>query len=218
MTALYLNRMVPEKSSGRGIYETVRDAEGGDCALCGVREATTIDHYLPKEVFPALAFMPLNLVPACSKCNGFKLAFVPHARSEELLHPYFDMVHNLQWVAGRVDDGNPVPSFGVLAREDDPETSRRVRKHFQRFRLADTYSKYAANELSALSNMIDLYFGLTSPPDVVRTFLTIVANSNAKAASRNHWKAVAYKAWAQSDWFVGHLGRGRLAGDARPKA
>lgn len=202
MRGLYLNRMVPAKSSGRMIYEAIRDADGGLCALCAVREATTVDHYLPKEVFPSLSFMPINLLPACGRCNGYKLTFTPQRRDEELLHPYFDDISGRQWVDAEVVAGNPVPRFEVLQAADDPDMSCRVDRHFTMFRLADTYGKYAANELVSLSEMLVAYFGSEPPADSIQRYLIIQANSHARAKSRNHWQAVSYKAWAQSEWFL----------------
>lgn len=199
---LYLVRMVPERSSGRYLYEAIRDSDGGVCALCNIREATTVDHYLPKELYPALSFLPMNLLPACARCNGYKLTYSPSSRLDELLHPYFDDVASRQWISAEVHEGNPVPRYRVLYLDDDGETSVRIGGHFARFRLQEAYGRYAANELGSLSETVTAYFGTAASPESVRNYLTIRANSYAKAYSRNHWQAVTYKAWAQSRWFV----------------
>lgn len=58
--------------------EKLRDPETiGACPYCGLSKNITVDHYLPRklEAFPHLSFLSLNLVPACSDCQGSKSSF-----------------------------------------------------------------------------------------------------------------------------------------------
>lgn len=47
------------------------------CPYCGLQKSVTIDHYLPQNTqdFPHLSFFSLNLIPACTTCQGKKKAF-----------------------------------------------------------------------------------------------------------------------------------------------
>jgi hypothetical protein len=73
MIGLYEGRMVPPKSRGRVVYDRLMaSASNGICPLCGQRTVGTLDHYLPKTKFPAVAVNPLNLIPTCSDCNKAK--------------------------------------------------------------------------------------------------------------------------------------------------
>lgn len=58
---------------GKGKYlEYIREeliAPVDKCPYCGMGEATTLDHFLPKSVYKELATCRLNLVPLCWKCN-----------------------------------------------------------------------------------------------------------------------------------------------------
>jgi hypothetical protein len=49
------------------------------CPYCGLPKNITVDHYLPRKLqaFPHLSFLSLNLVPACSDCQGSKGSFYP---------------------------------------------------------------------------------------------------------------------------------------------
>lgn len=49
------------------------------CPYCGLPKNITVDHYLPRkhQAFPHLSFLSLNLVPACSDCQGAKGSFYP---------------------------------------------------------------------------------------------------------------------------------------------
>ncbi|WP_066158904.1 HNH endonuclease [Hydrogenophaga pseudoflava] len=52
----------------------------GACPYCGLPKNITVDHYLPRnhKAFPHLSFLSLNLVPACSDCQGSKGSFYPY--------------------------------------------------------------------------------------------------------------------------------------------
>lgn len=42
------------------------------CPFCGISELSTLDHYLPKELYPEFSVFPKNLVPSCAVCNTRK--------------------------------------------------------------------------------------------------------------------------------------------------
>lgn len=67
--------------------DELRDYEKfGACPYCGLPKNITLDHYLPrkKKAFPHLSFLSLNLVPACSDCQGSKGSFYPEKPSSPL--------------------------------------------------------------------------------------------------------------------------------------
>ncbi len=52
----------------------------GECAYCGMwtgNDHMQVDHILPKERFPFVAYAWENLLPACDACNRRKASFVP---------------------------------------------------------------------------------------------------------------------------------------------
>lgn len=42
------------------------------CPICGLRDATDLDHYIPRQLFPEFSIHPYNLIPICHKCNNKK--------------------------------------------------------------------------------------------------------------------------------------------------
>lgn len=64
------------------------------CPACG-EEGTpnTLDHYLPKNIFPEFSIHLKNLVPMCDVCQGIKReSFVDSMGHRKYLHPYFDAI------------------------------------------------------------------------------------------------------------------------------
>ena len=62
------------------------------CPLCGSQTTNSLDHLLPRAVYPEFSIMRANLVPACTHCNSsskgnkHRGAVAP----ERFIHPYFD--------------------------------------------------------------------------------------------------------------------------------
>lgn len=65
------------------------------CPCCGeLGRPRTLDHYLPKSVFPEFSIVLLNLTPMCDWCQGEKLQeYVTQDGKKRYIHPYFDDVN-----------------------------------------------------------------------------------------------------------------------------
>ena len=60
------------------------------CPMCGGLGNGTLDHYLPKTIYPEFAFFSKNLVPCCN-CNSLRGVSVKGASSPaRAIHPFFD--------------------------------------------------------------------------------------------------------------------------------
>lgn len=201
MEAVYTNRMAKQKAPGRSIYDDIFAAAKGRCPLCAHRTVTTLDHHLPKAHYPALAVVPVNLVPSCSDCNKAKLASVPHAPEDVSIHPYFDEVDDECWLYADVLETAPAtlrfrvePSLAW-----DALLAERVRRHFRGLKLSALYGSEAAEELLSIRHLLIGLDG-SGGPDHVRGYLEEHAES-CREGRRNGWRGAAYEAWAASDWF-----------------
>lgn len=76
----FLHSLYESKATPFRYIESLRNLERiGACPYCGLSKNITVDHYLPRgrTAFPHLSFLSLNLVPACSDCQGSKSSFYP---------------------------------------------------------------------------------------------------------------------------------------------
>jgi hypothetical protein len=197
MGRLYDRKMAAQRSPARAIYDAVKlAAENGQCPLCGHRQVMTLDHYLPKSTFPALAVNPVNLVPACRDCNSAKLA-----STSETLHPYYDAIEGVRWLAASVVEGAPAAArFFVEPSADWPRSlAARVNSHFQIFGLADLYTAQAAVQLSGMRRRME---GLHQEGGavLVRSHLAQDADS-WRGHKVNAWQTAFYDALRQSNWY-----------------
>ncbi len=202
LSDVYTLRMAKQDAPGRPIYDKLLAAPVyGRCPLCGQRTVSTLDHHLPKDQYPLLAVVPVNLVPACGDCNKVKTNAIPHTEGEQTLHPYFDDVEEDKWLYAKVVEGAPAALlFFVTAPACWDEIKfERVRYHFSVFKLSALYASHAAEELQSIRYYLTSLFG-QGEAEVVKTHLLGVAKSY-EVLHRNSWQTAMYKALAASDWY-----------------
>jgi hypothetical protein len=202
MVSVYDQRMAGKKGPGRHVYDAIKLLpKQGICPFCDHRPISTLDHLLPKRLFPALAVTPDNLVGACADCNKTKLAFAPAVAEDVFLHPYFDDVEAERWLAAQVVEG---PVAAVLFRTrviaSWPSTlNERVRRQFRALGLPQLYGAQAAREISGQAHLLgDIHDSRGA--DGVREELTRQAKTR-EAVRTNSWQAVTYRTLGESDWF-----------------
>ncbi|WP_316228902.1 HNH endonuclease signature motif containing protein [Bradyrhizobium sp. SZCCHNR1070] len=202
MVSVYDQRMAGKKGPGRHVYDAIKLLpKQGICPFCDHRPVSTLDHLLPKRLFPALAVTPDNLVGACADCNKTKLAFAPAAAEEVFLHPYFDDIEAERWLAAKVVEG-PVAAviFRTRAIPSWPHTlNERVRRQFRTLGLAQLYGAQAAREISGQAQLLgDIH--ACRGANGVREELTRQAKTR-EAVRTNSWQAVTYRTLSESEWF-----------------
>lgn len=197
---VYTNRMAKEGAPGRPVYDALKLA-AGRCPLCGHRPVTTLDHYLPKTLYPLLCVTPTNLVPACSDCNKAKSDNSFPAAADQPLHPYFDNADEDEWLKAEVVHGKPpaLVFFANPPRHWTADLADRVRHHFEVFELAELYGSQAAAELAEIAYYLARVHD-AGGEQAVKEYLDLIAASRAKV-NRNHWRTATYRALAGSSWY-----------------
>jgi hypothetical protein len=202
MVSLYDYRMATKGGSWRHIYDATKLLpKHGICPFCDHRPVSTLDHLLPKRLFPTLAVAPDNLVGACADCNKLKLDFAPVAESEVFLHPYFDRIETRRWLTAEVVEG---PVAAVIFRpqpvvEWSTILNERVRRQFHRLGLGRLYGAQAAREISAQALLLSKIYD-RSGAAAVRAELVQQAETR-EAISLNSWQGVTYRALSACNWF-----------------
>jgi hypothetical protein len=199
---VYEDGMVRSSSAGRTLYDQLlNSAPQGRCPLCGQRRVSSLDHYLPKALFPVLSVDPFNLVPSCSDCNKAKLDRHPRTETERTLHPYFDDVRGDLWLKAQVVEQQPAallfsaegpPSWGSVLQS-------RVKTHFEVFGLRSLYGSQAAQELSSIRRYLTKLL-VDGGSAEVQTYLLDQAESR-RHHEVNDWRTASYAAMAASGWF-----------------
>lgn len=143
---LYDDRFAKVGSSGRKFYNKIRAATSaasyGRCPYCALSSADTVDHHLPKSVFPLLSITPANLVPSCGRCNRLFREQAPASRAECKPYPY-DPLPKGRWLQAKLvnPDGElPAFSFEIVPPASwEADVASQMRNMFSTLQLAELY-------------------------------------------------------------------------------
>ncbi|MEU4300094.1 MULTISPECIES: hypothetical protein [Kitasatospora] len=207
---VYTSHLVGQGTPGRHIYDAIKNAARGLCPLCGVGKVATLDHQLPKTSYPLLSVVPANLVPACRDCNFGKGQQAPASAGEQTLHPYYDDLFDVPWLAARLirPAGRRPMSvrFHVEAPADwDQDLVDRLRSHLKVFDLDARFRLHVGSHLATLAGMLSFL-----PSTGIEQYLTWQAQAWTKTGP-NSWEAALYRALATDPWYTG--GGWRHTGD-----
>ncbi|MBJ7297429.1 MAG: hypothetical protein JHC73_14185 [Dolichospermum sp.] len=201
---VYSLHMVEKAKPARAIYDLLLSKSPlGKCPFCGLGQASTLDHYLPKSKYPQFSVLPFNLVPCCKDCNTGKSTAIATTAEGQSLHPYFDHQNFIddQWLYAKVEETKPATiSFFVKAPEQwDDISKERVQAHFCNFKLNSRYLGEVSSKLVSLRDVLVSYCQSLGS-EWVRKHLEIEAKSSASQHS-NSWQTAMYQALVASDWY-----------------
>jgi hypothetical protein len=95
------------------ISEYRNKASPSVCPMCGSPHTSTLDHFLPKSVYPEFHVYSRNLVPACS-CNAKRsTTYIGVQAGERPLHPYYDRVLQSRLVRARLHPPFRAPRISI---------------------------------------------------------------------------------------------------------
>jgi len=181
------------------------------CPSCGEDGSPgTLDHYLPKTVFPELAVCIANLTPMCSKCQGKKSSdYLTDDGLKAYLHPYYD---EIPYILFHVDIASPFdkPSaFSVsLDNKVTGDLRRLVESHIQGVNFKNRFEKFCETKHLHLLRLIDKDRQDKDPMPakyVVRLFLR-----QEQEKALNAWGAIYYQSVLNSPLLLEYLDHGEL--------
>jgi 5-methylcytosine-specific restriction endonuclease McrA len=177
-------------------------SQGLRCFFCNISEASTLDHYIPKERFPEFAILPRNLVPCCVPCNLLKGTRVVSGTTARrlFLHPYLDAISPSQFLFLDVAVNQDDLKFRYrLSRpvEMTKYTFAVLKRHVRTLRLRRRYRIDSLVELRGIRAALRTHFQVGQANEVQRQ-LAITGRSLAEEFGENYWRAVLYLSLASS--------------------
>jgi len=176
------------------------------CPFCGLNEASTLDHYLPKELHPQFAVFSRNLVPSCSPCNTRKSELIVDEATDVrlFLHPYYDAVPSVPFVTLNVTLLPEALSLHFRLRRPAGMSAARfqqLRSHFRMLRLADRYRRMSLVYLRERRRALERFYGPARDARQVAAELIQEAQDFEHDFGPNDWRAILYRALAADDEF-----------------
>lgn len=197
----YSNRMAKSNGPGRSIYDELIIVPQRRCPLCGQRDVSTLDHYLPEAHYSLLTVLPVNLIPSCKDCNFKKRDAVPGSAETQTFHPYYDNFDDGTWLKAELVNVDPLCVVFEVVRPDGWSATKvaRARHHFGTLELDALYSDHAASEFIEIKGRLRELHNAGGKA-AVREDL----ESTAKSITQRHpnsWRGALYVAASATDWF-----------------
>lgn len=177
-------------------------AFSGLCAFCTETQASTLDHYLPKALYPELSILSANLLPVCHTCNHKKSNIIGSISEGRFIHPYFDDLSAIgpliECVITRSANQLNV-DFDI--RTDLPSDIFKVALfHFNKLGLALRYSEASAVEILNHAGLFVEAHQDEGPSGVKREAARIEKSIRRKFDDL-YWKVALYRAMQESNEF-----------------
>lgn len=119
----------------------------GRCPYCDTAQVSTLDHYLPRKVYPEYSILSTNLIPACPRCNNARGGALVGQHSCLFWHAYLDTVPEQRILFANLvsSDGALVAAFRVdNANGADPALVAKLAFLFDALKLRDYFAQEAA--------------------------------------------------------------------------
>lgn len=201
---LYNERLSKKGTQPRKYYnELIKRSPDRKCLLCHVGEASTLDHFLPKDIFPSLSISYNNLIPACDYCNRTKSKYYSLTKEQQLIHPLFDLFYNHNWLKATYSERDNVIYFDINYAPYTIEYARAL-FHVKKFGLLETYSAKSISLVKEIVGIaIDHDLSLSDVIEIKRRMLIRRSTSAAKSKyTIDLWKWLTLEALEASIVFM----------------
>lgn len=202
---IYNEKLLAKGAVGRDVYMRIKNlcmVYDNRCPSCAKREVSTLDHFLPKSIFPHLSVSPLNLVPCCYECNKTKGTYIPTCGEEELIHPYFDNIDEHCWLTAEITGTiYPVVEFKIV--QPEPWSTllyTRVKNHFDTYDLESLYVSNAMNSLNSHKKGFKILRSQNNGIDVLKEHIDLLYVS-FREHNLNSWETALFRALLHNEEF-----------------
>ncbi|UAN51624.1 MULTISPECIES: HNH endonuclease [unclassified Serratia (in: enterobacteria)] len=205
MEDLYESSFSQSKIVRKKYYDKIKlNAKYDICPYCAQRNVSTLDHYLPKSLYPKLVVNPLNLIPCCMECNHIKREHYPKNNEEQILNPYFDDLIEDVWLIATIKKQGRKPPVLLFKAEPGNRIptpfSERIIWHFNKFKLAELYTSQSGRQLTGIAESLKREWeqgGENSLRIALEEHYITWSTINV-----NSWQSAMFAALVKSQWFI----------------
>ncbi|NCF06559.1 MULTISPECIES: HNH endonuclease [Kosakonia] len=205
MEDLYESSFSQSKIVRKKYYDKIKlNAKDDICPYCAQRNVSTLDHYLPKSLYPKLVVNPLNLIPCCMECNHIKREHYPTNNKEQIINPYFDGLIEDVWLVATIKKNGRKPPVLLFKAEPNNRISaslaERIIWHFNKFKLAELYTSQSGRQLTGIAELLKREWeqgGENNLKIALKEHYITWSTINV-----NSWQSAMFAALVESQWFI----------------
>lgn len=185
------------KNLREAVMQRQHEIQDKICPFCTINEYTTMDHFLPKELYPSHSVNSNNLIPCCQGCQNFKGTKVSEGGNRLFLNLYSDILPDEQYLFVRfIFNGNTLPVIEFFMQNVngiDPVLFRIILSHYDKLHLFERFSDLAFDEIKKLQSQIRYFVGILPDEEIKRSVYSQCSDDCAYYGS-NYWKSILMKA------------------------
>ena len=170
------------------------------CPFCGYHDPLEIDHYLPIAEFPEFSFIPINLIPICSKCNKTKSQYWIEDGERLFLNKYFDDDNLDEFLICKpkiIDENNILFEYCLDSEKLEHITKGDIIKtHYEKLNIMTLY-EYNSN--SIMSELEDSLCAFKGNIQNLKETIKIHYENCREKYGLNFYKTVTYKTIFETD-------------------
>jgi 5-methylcytosine-specific restriction endonuclease McrA len=176
------------------------------CPYCGMDKPRTIDHYLPKSMFPEFSVFPPNLLPCCGYCNNKKRDDWLEDGKRIYLNLYFDDIpEDKQFLFAHLEyEQNsivPFVSFSIENRNNiEQGLFNLITSHYENLNLLQEFSENVEESLSCILD--DIQHNPELSIEEHKTNLLRRYKTNVRKYGINYWESAFLKTIIESEKFL----------------
>lgn len=159
------------------------------CPYCGISEPGTLDHYMSKSTYKALALCRLNLVPMCSCCNQSK----SKSLYTDFFNPYYLVNPNEEFFTCTITfrENDVVYNFSVKADVFDEQQTLALNNQIDKIGLNDRWEKAVISYLQE-----DVFDQKDTPQSLIESLPSLI-EKKMTPKMMNHWKTAVLRGLKQ---------------------
>lgn len=184
----------PTKSVNKMIVDIKKhhnDNVNSYCQYCGIDQAKTVDHYLPKSEFQEYSILHENLIPCCSVCNSRK---GDRLKPSDVLNVYIDDIDQFELLkCDLVIQNKTIVASYYLEKPDSISNDDfdRIKNHYLNLNLFEEFKRSFAVIFSEETESIKSTN--LNCREKLKVILEYKYHGTKNTFGQNHWKTVAYK-------------------------
>lgn len=167
------------------------------CPYCTIDEYKTMDHFLPKENYPAHSVNSSNLIPCCHICNDYKGTLTQENGNRLFLNLYSDILPEQQYlfVTFNFNGGTlPVVKFYLQNINGiDPVLYSIIYSHYEKLHLFERFSDNSINVIKELNFQIRSYLNKLSDSSIKDSVIEQCLEERSYYGF-NYWKSILKQA------------------------
>ena len=189
----------------RELKDAYRQANGNvvlRCAYCQLGKGETIDHFLPKSLYPEFSILSTNLVFVCASCNQ-KKGDAALGNPRWIINPFFDALDQIEVLkcCFKERKGGVVPLFyidaGTASSPREEYIVSIAKRHFNFFDLGGEFTVNASGKIREVRDMVISSEEDPTLQDVeaqVKRFVRRRKNSARLETGLNSWEFALWSA------------------------